>query len=247
MLDAKKEQAVISFVMLIGRSHGGSCVLGNNRIAGLFIVLFISNACHHLLQQPKPSILSFIAYSVQAENCTVISIIINNNNDNTSNKFFKFITKCDKCYYKVRQLFLLQSAMVCYYKVRQLFYYKVRQVLLQSATGITKCDNFITKCDRYFKVRRLLQSATVCQTLGDKPTIHIVCCEDDFFPKGKFKLFNGLSHSMYLASPKSLFSIANLFAVRYLWDVWDVCNEDKCCVATQRATDLLGCLEMCYY
>ena len=27
-------------------------------------------------------------------------------------------------------------------------YYKVRKVLLQSATGITKCDNFITKCDR---------------------------------------------------------------------------------------------------
>ena len=40
-------------------------------------------------------------------------------------------------------------------------YYKVRQVLLQSATGITKCDNFIKKCDRYYKVRRLLQSATV--------------------------------------------------------------------------------------
>ena len=75
--------------------------------------------------------------------------------------YFKFITKCDKCYYKVRQLFLLQSAMVCYYKVRQLFHYKVRQVILQSATGITKCDNFITKCDRYYKVRRLLQSATV--------------------------------------------------------------------------------------
>ena len=68
--------------------------------------------------------------------------------------YFKFITKCDKCDYKVRQLFLLQSAMVCYYKVRQLFYYKVRQVLLQSATGITKCDNFITKCDDYYKVRQ---------------------------------------------------------------------------------------------
>ena len=40
-------------------------------------------------------------------------------------------------------------------------YYKVRQVLLQSATDITKCDNFITKCDSYYKVRRLLQSATV--------------------------------------------------------------------------------------
>ena len=70
--------------------------------------------------------------------------------------YFKFITKCDKCYYKVRQLFLLQSAMVCYYKVRQLFYYKVRQVLqsvtilLQSATGITKCDD-------YYKVRQYIR------------------------------------------------------------------------------------------
>ena len=34
---------------------------------------------------------------------------------------------------------LLQSAIVCYYKVRQ--------VLLQSATGITKCDD-------YYKVRQ---------------------------------------------------------------------------------------------
>ena len=56
---------------------------------------------------------------------------------------FKFITKCDS-------LFLLQSAMVCYYKVRQLFYYKVRQVLLQSAIGVTKCENLITKCDRCY-------------------------------------------------------------------------------------------------
>ena len=40
-------------------------------------------------------------------------------------------------------------------------YYKVRQVLVQSATGIIKCDNFITKCDRYYKVQRLLQSATI--------------------------------------------------------------------------------------
>ena len=53
--------------------------------------------------------------------------------------------------------------MVCYYKVRQRFYYKVGQVLLLSAPGIKKCDNFITKCDRYdkvrqyFIVRRLLQ------------------------------------------------------------------------------------------
>ena len=50
-------------------------------------------------------------------------------------------------------------------------YYKVRQVLLQSATAliITKCDDlllqsatgfFIAKCDRYCKVRQLLQSVT---------------------------------------------------------------------------------------
>ena len=42
---------------------------------------------------------------------------------------FKFITKCDKCYYKVRQV--LQSVTI----------------LLQSATGITKCDD-------YYKVRQ---------------------------------------------------------------------------------------------
>ena len=60
---------------------------------------------------------------------------------------------------------LLQSAMDSYYKLRQLFYYKVRHGLLQIATGITKCDEFITNCDRYDKVRwllpGLLQIATV--------------------------------------------------------------------------------------
>ena len=56
-------------------------------------------------------------------------------------------------YYKFRQLSLLQSAMDQYYKLRQLFYYKVRQGLLQIRTGITKCDGFITNCDRYYKVR----------------------------------------------------------------------------------------------
>ena len=75
--------------------------------------------------------------------------------------YFKFITKCDKCYYKVRQLF-------SNYKVRWSVITKCDSFLLQSATsviskykGITKCDNFITKCDRYYKERRLLESATV--------------------------------------------------------------------------------------
>ena len=77
-----------------------------------------------------------------------------------------------------------------------------------------------------------------CQTLGNKPNhvcTNTVCCEDDYFPKGKFKLFTTLFHSVYLLFPKSLFSIAALFTVRYLLVV---CNEDKCCVVTQRAADI---------
>ena len=56
---------------------------------------------------------------------------------------------------------LKKSAVDSCYKLRQLFYYKVRHGLLQIATGITKCDGFITNRDRYYKVRRLLQIATV--------------------------------------------------------------------------------------
>ena len=67
------------------------------------------------------------------------------------------ITKYDKCYYKVR--LVLQSVTILLQSATA-FYYKVRQVLLQSATGITKCDNLlqsatgITKCDDYYKVRQ---------------------------------------------------------------------------------------------
>ena len=51
---------------------------------------------------------------------------------------------------------LLQSATSVTTKCDSFFYYKVRWSV------ITKCDSFfITKCDRYYKVRRLLQSATV--------------------------------------------------------------------------------------
>ena len=65
-------------------------------------------------------------------------------------------------YYKVRQL-LLQSATAFFItKCDGLLLQSATAFLLQSATSvIAKCDNFITKCDRYYKVRRLLQSATV--------------------------------------------------------------------------------------
>ena len=54
--------------------------------------------------------------------------------------YFKFITKCDSFfYYKLRWSVIT--------KCDGFFYYKVLQVLLQSATGITKCDD-------YYKVRQ---------------------------------------------------------------------------------------------
>ena len=41
-------------------------------------------------------------------------------------------------------------------------------------------------------------------------------------------------YSVYLVFSIRLFSIANLFAVRYLWPL---CNEDKCCVVTHHVAD----------
>ena len=78
-------------------------------------------------------------------------------------------------------------------------------------------------------------SKNIVKPLTISQTIHTVCCEGDYFPRGKFKLFNSLFHLVYLVFPKRLFSIANLFAVRFLWVV---CNEDKCCVVTHRAADI---------
>ena len=56
-----------------------------------------------------------------------------------------FITKCDRSLLQNASGFLLQNVTV----------------LLQNATVITNCDSFITKCDSYYKMRRLLQIATV--------------------------------------------------------------------------------------
>ena len=65
-----------------------------------------------------------------------------------------------------------------------------------------------------------------------RKNIHTVCCEDNYFPKEKFKLFNSLFHSVYLVFSIRLISIA----VPYLWDV---CKEDKCCVVTHHEADIL--------
>ena len=66
--------------------------------------------------------------------------------------------------------------------------------------------------------------------------IHAVCWEDNYFPKGKFKLFYSLFHSVYLVFSIRLISIADLFAVCYLWNV---SIDDKCCVVTHRAADII--------
>ena len=50
--------------------------------------------------------------------------------------------------------------MTVYYKMRQILLQNVT-VLLQDAIVITKCDNFITKWDSYYKTQRLLEIATV--------------------------------------------------------------------------------------
>ena len=87
---------------------------------------------------------------------------------------------------------------------------------------VYNCDDLPSYCKNIVKLLAISQ------------TIHTVCCEDDYFPKGKFKLFNSLFHSEYPVFPKSLFSFPNLFAVRFLWNV---CNEDKCCVVTEHTAD----------
>ena len=50
--------------------------------------------------------------------------------------------------------------MTVYYKMRQLFYYKMRQFYYKTQV-ISNCNDFITKCDSYYKMRRLLQIVTV--------------------------------------------------------------------------------------
>ena len=69
------------------------------------------------------------------------------------NIFLFSTAKYDNVLLQSVRAFLLQSATTCYYKVRQLFIIKCVISLLQSETGITKCDKFITKCDstRVFK------------------------------------------------------------------------------------------------
>ena len=55
---------------------------------------------------------------------------------------------------------LLQNATEVHYKMGQDFYYKKYDSFVKNATAITNCDDFIIKCDSYYKMRRLLYVAT---------------------------------------------------------------------------------------
>ena len=63
-----------------------------------------------------------------------------------------FIIKCDRSLLQKASGFLFQNVIV----------------LLQNATGITKCDDFIKKLDSHYKMRRLLQIATVQSLMAEK-------------------------------------------------------------------------------
>ena len=63
-------------------------------------------------------------------------------------------------YYKMGEM-LLDIATVILLQNASGFLLQNATVLLQNATVITKCDDFITKYDTCYKMRSLLQIATV--------------------------------------------------------------------------------------
>lgn len=139
------------------------------------MIIIINYLCHHYYWQVcwlwlgplalRSSVLSFFT------ECDIFFLLQSTTRVITECDSF-FITMYDKSYYKVRQLFS--------YKVRRMLLQSVaaffitgcdfislescEKMLWQSVTGITKCDsflskscdNFITKCDRYSKMRQVL-------------------------------------------------------------------------------------------
>ena len=61
--------------------------------------------------------------------------------------------------------------MTLYYQIRQTLLQNVTAILLQNSTKVYyKCNSFVTKCDSYYKIQRLLQNGLVQPlTLLTKP------------------------------------------------------------------------------
>ena len=66
-------------------------------------------------------------------------------------------------YHKMRHKFVIQNAFGFLLQNVSAFCYKMHfaTVLLQNNTVFTNCNDCITKCDNYYKMRRLVQIATV--------------------------------------------------------------------------------------
>ena len=63
-------------------------------------------------------------------------------------------------YYKMREI-LLQNVTIILLQNASGFLLQIATVLVQNATIITKCNDFVTKSNSYYKMRHLLQIATV--------------------------------------------------------------------------------------
>ena len=92
------------------------------------------------------------------------------------------ITKCDSYFITKCGKNLLQNAS---------------GFLLQNATVITNCDDFITKCDSYYKMRRLLQIATV-QILRERILKNISICEIHYTKYQFIKIMYKIITSLFL-------------------------------------------------
>ena len=86
---------------------------------------------------------------------------------------------------------------------------------------------------RQLRTKILSNLLTICQTID----ISFCAARKIIFQRGNVNhlIVCFTQCSLFIFFPKRLFSIADLFAVRYLWVV---CNEDKCCVVTRRAADI---------
>ena len=80
-------------------------------------------------------------------------------------------------------------------------------------------------------------------------TIYTVCCEDDYFPKGKLNYLIVCFTQCSLFFEKVCFLLPICFP--FVSHLWFVCNDDKCCVVTQRGADFrvawlvyLACLRL---
>ena len=79
-----------------------------------------------------------VVNSVTVPNLICYNSLLQNVTDVITKCDSYFITKCDRS--------LLQNASV--------FFLQNETVLLQNAKVIINCDNFITKCDVYYKLRQ---------------------------------------------------------------------------------------------